>query len=1300
VASNGFRPSPAPRQSRRGLLATTAIATGALAGLASFIALPRPALADACDASLNSWTCEGPYASSLTFSPDDTFTIDFGPGETQFEGIFSDTFGVLVEAAGNDTSGDGVHLFADSFIDNESGYGMWITEPGNSVRVTVDGISEGDTDEASIMGTVGIYVDESESESESPGSILVYNYGHIEGTEGAAVVISGIDGVTIHNHSYASMVGAGDGATFNGDNSVYYNNQMGLTAGLGGSGLVLQDISGAGHAIDVNAAQVDNTEGGVLVGYGNGISAFGIGSTSEGAAQDFEVDNSGSFDTIGQSWTAGGLIAGMNGRGITAGEIAGNFRLDNSFTRESSIDLFQLDERVFNGEGGEDGGLLDNSDYLPSTFTTGIFGRWDGVKVDGVGGDAWVINRDGQILGAGGDGVDLRNIAGTIFVDNRYGNYESGAGLLNTMQGGRIWGGDNGVQISESGDVQLVNDLGWIFGQNNGIAVETGGRVGVSNIAGDIVGFGGNGIDIAAGGESGDKVGIYNTGSDALDWTYDGSRTGFIIGGGSALNISAYGVQIANGAYGAIVGEGGDTTPVLRLNSSSELSTSDIAESFDLPVAGIVFNDGLMTSENNPNFTDPGDVSVLNEFGDHGVNWTALQTDLPGFVGFAVSGGVTGSVANLNTYAQTASDRLIESESGATWVFNGLGAADALGDQIVGSESGGASTPPGMGMMFGRVVLTGQANITSESEGEGDLSVGTAGNVIYNFGHWYTTNGLASESAGAEGGNILASEGEDAIVNRGFIQTAFGVGSEYTSFVVDGFYNGADGGPLSLSESGLATGLLGMVDNEANDETYIYGDYYGASETGYASYLAVDTYFAAEGEGSSDKLEVGFEGEGGHDLYGSTGIIVNKLNTTPDAGIVGDRINVVWADGLDMNPDENTCFDGEWCKEGDTFFISSLSPNYVNVDGAGFIRDGMFVWGLQEFPTEGGEAPDPQFDFVAQFGPDAHDQPGLITGAQNVWYASGGVVDDHEYGNVYPQGGAGGAGADLPYVDPGEPVPPAYHTAQHRSAIWGRASGDWTNQKSSAMSGGLTYDTSFDQQTGSLLAGVELRPEYGDAGWRFGLFGGWVNSSLSFDSYGGSAKYNGGTVGGYAAFVQGPLHADVEVKADFLGVDYTSPSVTASTTATSIGVRANAGYRIDRGVMFFEPLASFSFVNTSLDNTSGGGASISYSDGQSIRAGVGARVGTTLASPTGHQVALDLTGRVWNEFGGANTVTVSDGFNTDTFTDSISGLSGEVVGRATVYSPDRMTSGFASIGGTFNSKSTTVTGKVGLRKNF
>jgi outer membrane autotransporter protein len=250
----------------------------------------------------------------------------------------------------------------------------------------------------------------------------------------------------------------------------------------------------------------------------------------------------------------------------------------------------------------------------------------------------------------------------------------------------------------------------------------------------------------------------------------------------------------------------------------------------------------------------------------------------------------------------------------------------------------------------------------------------------------------------------------------------------------------------------------------------------------------------------------------------------------------------------------------------------------------------------------------------------------------------------------------------------------------------------------------VNIDTSLQQHTFALLGGADFAPTGADDGVRFGVFGGYETSSLNFSSYGASADYAGGSLGAYAAYTNGGFYIDAEAKADLLNVTYRAPftpAFQASGFATSLGVLANTGYRMETGPGFFEPLASLSFVSTSVDGFSAGGASVDFNNGQSLQAGAGIRVGTTFATPKETTTEVALLAKVSNEFNTANQVTISDGLGgSATFSDNISGVFGELNASATAYSSDRSFSAFVSAGGKFNADFKTIDAKAGVRKTF
>jgi outer membrane autotransporter protein len=467
------------------------------------------------------------------------------------------------------------------------------------------------------------------------------------------------------------------------------------------------------------------------------------------------------------------------------------------------------------------------------------------------------------------------------------------------------------------------------------------------------------------------------------------------------------------------------------------------------------------------------------------------------------------------------------------------------------------------------------------------------------------------------------------------------------------------------------------------------------------SYVPLDTYFLSDGSGGkSDRLKIG------GDVDGSTGLIIKQADVyngsyLSDNGMI--KVISVYGDDLNWNVDQtNTCFE-ELCKYGDTFFIASQSQGYIDVGLQGGGTVGAIQTGLDHawYLTEVGFAPDPDFYLVSGDAPNAVQTAGLTTGAQNIFYSAGGLVEDHVYGLHFPLTGSGGA--DLPVTEGG-----GVASGNHKTGLWAKISGNWDDQDTSVdqtISGtGVTIDTGFSQNTYDVLGGADFSPSGEGSGFRFGLYGGYTQSDLSFSSYGASADYKGGVAGAYVAYTSGGWYADTQLNANFLGVDYNAPAlgpgVTASANSTSVGVLANTGYRMQNGWGFVEPIASLTYVNTSIDNMTGGNATVDFSNGQSLRAGVGGRIGTSFGAPGGMKTEVSLLAKVWNEFEDANDVTITSGGNSVTFSDNISGVFGEVSATASLYNAARTWSTFVTGGAKFNNDFTSWDAKAGVRTTF
>jgi len=1279
AARREFKVIHAPRTKRSWLLGSTALMAGAMGGALFGI---TPAFAAACNANPSTYyTCAGPETNAVTLAPNGDFQADLGPNPNfnPFVLNVNDPGAALtVQADGYSTDNDGIRLYPNSSINNSNGTGVAILNPGSPddpVTFRIENWDDSDYDAASVTGgTTGIFVGNTGS---NLSHVRIENNGHVQGFDGAAIEATGgnEDGALIfelQNHSYLSSIGAIDGVYVHDDITwTEISNGNGLIAGLTRDGVRIVNVD---NDTDRNAVQINNNSAGVIAGYGNGIYVSDVFGVTEDDNGNVQINNDAFYDWMGTDgdplddvYQRGGLITGVNEDGVYVSDIGGELNINNAGTLGDMFDLSVLDPQVWNSEDG----LLDNG-YLFGGVAAemGIWGQQHGVRVYDVDKSVNINNGSytdefgreiggGLIVGVNEDGVHISGVEG-VYREEGSNSWYQAVNVNNSD--GLTWGGDDGVYVRNAdGNVNVDNWGGTIFGIEDGVQIDDTwrGDAFVGNGGGRIQGFYGDAIKI----REVDSSGIYggwagvangdfggNTDPESEDFNPNwGTDGGLIWGADRAINIESERAWIGNGVGGIIVGDGDWQQPVIRLETSN-----------DEGAGGDIVNLGLMTSGNIPYFergwtapdaknvpVDPLDAADIEQ----------LETDYADVTDFVWSGGQAGDIGNLDLYAEAASDMLMWTRGGRTYTEN-------------------------YGVMIGRVNMDGHTGDWPDVDGNG----------IKNFGTWLVTDN-------GEWGTEMHGSSNDWIDNAGLIQTAFGWDT-YETANFGGVNNFTNGGYYDDGFHAEA-GLLSMIDDGTGDYTWIDHNFRGAEDGSLTSFVGLDVNFGPQTTAidemdpstwRADFLEIEDE------IEGSTGLIINKVGSG-GTDLLGDKIYVAYA-SWDNNPEDMMCFEVA-CVEGDTMYIDSASEGYISVDGVGAIQDGFYAWYLYEE----GEAPDPYFVLESGWAPQAAQLPTLITAAQNIWHDTAGVVADHVYGNHFPLAGSGGAGADLQV---GElPMAP---DAAPGAAVWAKVTGNWTDQNTEVTQdippgAPVTIDTSFVQNTFSILGGADFQPMGGgEDGLRAGVFGGYVGSNLDFDSYGAAADYSGGVIGAYAAFTSGGFYADAEVKADLLDVTYTapiSPGFEVSGASTSVGILANTGYRMELGdSAFFEPIASVAFVSTQLDGFDAGGASVEFSNGASLQGGIGARAGVTLGTPGDTTTEISVMGKIWNEFEDANQITISDGINSTTFSDGISGVFGELSGTATVYSADRSFSAFGSAGVKFNEDFTSVDAKAGIRKGF
>ncbi len=1278
---------------KRWLLAHTAIVAGtmgvAMIGAPS-IAMAAPGCADT-DINLSGYqqfNCNGildPSAGTVLVEPSEDYQMFVdGTGDGEFIGEVSNPAVIYVDAEDYDGY---IDIRDGAIIDNEDGDGF-VLESAGYTEITNDGYISGGSEE----GSVGFRVT-------GGGVVELTNNAHIEG-EQAGVYVYGASEARLANHSYNSVMGGNGFEVLESSGYVEVDNEAGLTAGLTEDGVYIDGVMDEDGSYD-EAVAVYNGDSGIIVGRRNGVGIYDV-QEGYGEEADVLVDNEAYWDWDSEEWVEGGFIAGVNGNGVTVSDVYDDVEILNGGTRGQGINFDTITE------GGIDPTVYDSTEDSLLLQPGGLFGEYS---------NGGLVPSRG-IWGAE-DGINISDVD-DIRIRNTTENPYNEDGPL----GGLIVGANGaGIDVFGSEDVDVWNEAGLIWGGRDGISLYEVDTATIRNADGTIMGYDGIGIDI---GPSelwyseewmSYDVEIYNSAED-------GPQNGGIIAGDEqAIRVVAHDILVTNGIGGAILGRGFDDdgksaeyygSAIIELYSGSEDMYGGLVQ---------VHNEGLIaswsTSEDDEggylphiDWYDELDFASTGSEEDDGLSFDldAINSDIATYADFVWSGGADGSLFNdetdtaLSEYGTGATALAISSlgmysEDYSSGPFFGGGLSPGAGVDVYNAQDG---------VIIGRVALFGETE-----------DFGYAGASVRNDGVWYVKDRgewsmmeVTSEDFSPSALVIGGEDGGAEINNAGLIQSAFNSEeAETATFIVGNLYSGpqdfgyfnngwARSNPFSFLGSEdyqPANGIMSLVDGGVGDTFFIGAQFNGSEDMDDGtSFIALDVDFGPGGTpqevsedwpGSARADRFGIYGR----AWGHTGVIVNNLD--PGATeVVGDMIQIGQA----------LYDDTFWYSEDSSmgaFHLAQNQPGYIEVDGRGAIQDGLYAWYLDTVPEDGDAV---GYYLVSAFGPQAVQTPAIITAAQGVWYETASVVADHVYGGHFPVAGGGGAGADLMVG-----ASPMEVASAPETAIWGKISGSWTEQSTSVEqevfpAPPVTIDTSFVQNTFSMLAGADFQPMGSGGPLRVGVFGGYVASSVDFDTFGASATMSGGTLGAYAAYTNGGFYVDGQAKVDLLNLDYSAPGgIDTDAAVTSWGLEANTGYRMDMGTVFIEPSATLAYVNTNIDDMSVGSASIDFSNGDSLRGGVGVTVGTTIDTGNDTTTELALLAKVWNEFEDANTVTISDGMGeTIEFHDGISGVFGEVRGTATVTSLDQSLSGFVSAGSKFNEDFITVDAKLGVRKGF
>lgn len=1046
------------------------------------------------------------------------------------------------------------------------------------------------------------------------GNVEVTNDGgSIVGVAGTGITAGATRNVEVNNFSGGTISGTTVGIFATADRNVEIKTG-GASSSISGGTIGILAVAG-------NDVEIDNTDGGlidggaigILAGATNEVVINNTNSTIDGGAGLGITSVSGTDTAIDN--TDGLIQGGVNGIAAIAGNDFSATNTGGTIDGGTGVGLASLsinDTTIVNNDGGvisgDTGGVLAISgNNIDFDNQGGTVNSLNGIGIAAFAADDITITGTGGQVNSGGTGI-LAIAGGSVDVASGTVTSTNGSGVI----AGSLLGGDANVTVDGkiSADNGLFGAAAFSLGGEATVDVDADIDPPLIGAFAGTIGAGDATVNVADGvSVTADAIGAqaFNIGAGSANVT---------VGNGSTVDGSQAPGLLGVGIGALDFGQGGANVSVG--NNSQVLANGGDALSFGIGAASLFSGVGNPDADVNINV---GQNSVVDAQGAGvlGVGIAAAKFQGEGDINIEIGQGsqVTGEhLAIAAVGGSIGTDNDINIQNAGIVTSNQAGAAIPIptifaltdGDISIDNESTGVigSAAQDSDLIISATSLGNTVQVDNAGTMSGRVALLSAQNTLNNSGQW-NTSGLS----------IFGINPNDAVNNTGTVQ-ADGV----TTF-------------LGLENFNNAGGILSMQDFAANDVTTIVSPFNGGNfNGGPGSVLAIDAALNGPGFGppNSDLLLVG------NNITGQTAVNVNDLL----AGTPGT-----------FNP------------TGITF--AAYGNDASDAQGAFFLQGGPIDKGLFSYDVFQDDNRDPfgigtGGEYILASTPDAtfFELPSIVTGAQQLWHTTSGVWLDRtaDLRSSLHEVCSGGLKDEIctqTGVAPGGWV-----------KVLGSTSDRSPDQQSFSLLGRtFTYDTSYQQDTYGVLAGLDYGETRGNESWLVGVFGGYVGSDLDFDNSTTNVDYQTGVVGAYATYIQGGFFADGKIMAQFGDVDYSSSAqqgITANDSAdlTSIGGVLDAGYRAQLdGATFIEPGATLAYVNADVDDLAIFGHTAQFGDDDSLRGRLGVRLGTTLVDMgTKYEPFVGVS--AWQKFSADNSASVVSNGVTLTANDDAEGTIGEV----------------------------------------
>jgi autotransporter-associated beta strand protein len=304
---------------------------------------------------------------------------------------------------------------------------------------------------------------------------------------------------------------------------------------------------------------------------------------------------------------------------------------------------------------------------------------------------------------------------------------------------------------------------------------------------------------------------------------------------------------------------------------------------------------------------------------------------------------------------------------------------------------------------------------------------------------------------------------------------------------------------------------------------------------------------------------------------------------------------------------------------------SAMSPTTFTL--AAPVQGGLFQYDLAY------NAAGQDFVLIGTPTADAYRLATLPTAAQSIWFDTASSLQDHQSdlraaGDSTPADGSSGA--------PG---------------VWARAVGAWGDRSQTGsytdLNKSYTFQSGYNQTTGGFFGGFDKDAQVAGGEFIAGFGGGYITSNQDFKLSPSTVTYQGPSLEASAAYMVHGLFLDASVKADFLSVAFSAPTLgnfgnpRPNSSLTSYGAVGDAGYRWSFGQAYLEPIASLAYVESEIDTLHLAGTNDSFGDNDQLRGRLGLSGGATLLQDSHSLIQGALTASYWDRLSGGSEATIA-----------------------------------------------------------